>query len=695
MEVLSRMPTIPNTISRLALVLAAFAALATTAIRTHAQTASWTSAGNMATARAGHTATLLQDGTVLVAGGNSVSYTITDTAEIYDPNSNTWTATGSMSTPRWGHSATLLPNGKVLVAGGYNGPLMNSAEIYDPVSRTWSSTGSMNTARSGHSATLLPNGMVLVAGGCCGTFPSELTSSELWNPATGAWTASGNMVAAHSGQTAALLSDGTVMAAAGAFAEMAGSMAGTTAVDQYQPFTGMWTAAASLSQGRAAFAGGLLAGDHMIVAGGISGGCCVGIGAMTSTEMYDPSTHTWLVMPSMANARSGLAGAAIANGTEFLVAGGGSLYMTSATAEVFDLTSQTWSTTASMSQTRLTFTMTTLADGTVLAVGGALYGGTPFTSAERYHPGAPPQTVSIAIASSASGAAVSVSGTGCSGGSYSVPASLTWIVGSSCTVSVTPPPGSTFASWSDGSTANPRTFVAPASAATYSFTMNAAPGPASIVASGGTPRNTPAGQPFASPLMATVRDASGNPVSGVVVTFTAPGSGASGSFAGGVKTAVTNAAGVATSAVFTANSKVGSYSVTAKVPGVSAAASFALTNTGGAPASIRVNDGNSQSATINTAFSDPLSVTVKDAGGNPVGGVLVTFTAPASGASGSFAGGANTAMTNSSGVATSATFTANGTAGSYTVAASVAGVSRTANFSLTNKSTGGGRHHGN
>ena len=222
-----------------------------------------------------------------------------------------------------------------------------------------------------------------------------------------------------------------------------------------------------------------------------------------------------------------------------------------------------------------------------------------------------------------------------------------------------------------------------ASPANFSLTNLGNP-PASVTAAAGTPQSATINTAFTVQLQATVKDSSNNPVSGVTVTFAAPGSGASGAFAGGVNTATTNASGVATAAVFTANSTAGSYTVTASVSGVASPANFTLTNLAGAAASIAATAGTPQSATIGTAYATPFQASVNDAGGNPVSGVTVTFTAPGSGASGAFAGGVNTATTNASGVATAAVFTANNTAGAYTLTASVAGVASPANFSLTN-----------
>ena len=130
---------------------------------------SWRVTHSLNTARWLHTATLLQNGMVLVAGGfDRTGITATASAELYDPASRTWTLTGRLNIARVYHTATLLQNGMVLVAGGFDihGNASASAELYNPATATWTATGSLNTARLEHTVTLLQNGRnVLVAGG--------------------------------------------------------------------------------------------------------------------------------------------------------------------------------------------------------------------------------------------------------------------------------------------------------------------------------------------------------------------------------------------------------------------------------------------------------------------------------------------------------------------------------------------------
>jgi hypothetical protein len=142
----------------------------------------------MVEARSWHAATLLPDGTVLVAGGQGstgsgggeVGFLIAS-AELYDPDTGTWTATGSMIEARLDHRATRLSDGRVLVTGGG----LASAEVYDPDSGTWSATASMIEGREGHTATLLSAGTVLVVGGYAIDASGTLTSAELYDPGSG------------------------------------------------------------------------------------------------------------------------------------------------------------------------------------------------------------------------------------------------------------------------------------------------------------------------------------------------------------------------------------------------------------------------------------------------------------------------------------------------------------------------------
>lgn len=170
-----------------------------------------------ATGRYSHTATLLapSDGRVLVAGGFANSATgagtVLDTAELYSPTGSAVVATGTLATGRYLHSATLLGNGQVLVAGGIDatGHEVNTAELFNPATGTWSQTGSLATARFGHIATLMPGpaGLVLVMGGSNASNPN-LSSAELYNPTTGTWIPTANLQTGRAVFSATLLTTG-------------------------------------------------------------------------------------------------------------------------------------------------------------------------------------------------------------------------------------------------------------------------------------------------------------------------------------------------------------------------------------------------------------------------------------------------------------------------------------------------------
>jgi len=209
----------------------------------------WSYPGSLAYARYGHTATLLPNGKVLAAGGSyfdSLTGTIILTsAEVFNPLTGTWSATSSLGTGRSGHTATLLTNGKVLVAGGQgtNGSMLAGAELYDPATGNWTLTGSLGTAQSGHTATLLPNGKVLVVGG---------TAAELYNPATGTWspTADGGVSGA-----ATLLPNGKVLIVGSATAELYDPATGTWSATSSPGISGTATL---LSNGKVLIAGGTM-----------------------------------------------------------------------------------------------------------------------------------------------------------------------------------------------------------------------------------------------------------------------------------------------------------------------------------------------------------------------------------------------------------------------------------------------------
>jgi hypothetical protein len=361
--------------------------LAVTTVTAHAQTGIFSVTGSMTAPRFQHTVTLLANGQVLATGGFSgpgFSAALAS-AELYNPTTGTFSATGSMSTGRLDHTATLLPNGQVLIAGGSQPPV--SAEIYDPTTGTFSATGSMITLRGSHTATLLPNGQVLIAGGSGNGSPFPLASAELYDPATGTFSATGSMTNSHTGARATLLSNGKVLVTGGQ-SSSSGPGPAVASAELYDPATGTFSPTGSMSTARFSHVAALLPNGQVLVAGG-SPNAPPSADPVASAELYDPATGTFSPTGSMSTARFSHAAALLPDG-QVLVAGGspGPQPFASplASAELYDPATGAFRATGSMTTPRsfLVQAMATLLlNRQVLVAGGVgLYG--QLASAELY-----------------------------------------------------------------------------------------------------------------------------------------------------------------------------------------------------------------------------------------------------------------------------------------------------------------------
>jgi hypothetical protein len=335
----------------------------------------WTyTTGHMNYAREEHTATLLGNGTVLIAGGSGSTGGAVGVAELYNPSTGTFTTTGTMATPRSRHTATLLGNGKVLLAGGLNnsGVYTASAELYDPATGHFTATGSLNQGREQHSAALLGSGKVLIAGGDQGN-TTGLRSSELYNPTTGTFAYTGNLVTGRVAQPSPpVLNDGTVLLVGSYFAIANGT------AEIYQPTTGTWSQVSAPINSGTTNATTTLLNTGKVLA------------VFNGAYLYDPATKAFtgtgtaysFSEPDLPPLTP------LTSGKVLLEGGGNSLCQgfphTDTCSYTYDPSSALWSKTGWLNQGRWAHTATRLQNGSVLAAGGRWSG--PLASAELYTP---------------------------------------------------------------------------------------------------------------------------------------------------------------------------------------------------------------------------------------------------------------------------------------------------------------------
>jgi Kelch motif/Galactose oxidase, central domain len=355
----------------------------------------WTATDWMGLARVEHSATLLNNGEVLVTGGadGATFYNTFTNAELYNAATGLWTNTGSMNTPRVAQTATLLTNGQVLVAGGddvANGfaAVTASAELYNPVTRIWTNTGSMNYARWFATATLLTNGMVLVTGGSP-AYAIATADTELYNPVTGIWTNTGSLITPRSLHTATLLKSGQVLVAGGY--DNNGDV--LASAELYNPVTGAWTNTGSMNSPRQEqTATSLPYGSRGIPSGAVlvAGGYDNNGNVLASAEIYNPATGTWTNTASMNYPRAAFTATWRFNllpyGTVFVTGGYSSNGEILATAEYFY--NGTWLMASPMDADRVYHTATLLPGNELLITGGNSSARPALPFSETYNEGA-------------------------------------------------------------------------------------------------------------------------------------------------------------------------------------------------------------------------------------------------------------------------------------------------------------------
>ena len=312
--------------------------------------------------RAAHSATLLPNGKVLIAGGfreEGTSEIAISSAEIYDPETNIFTATSDMNEPRNGHTATLLPDGQVLLAGGWNqSGRTSTAELYDPQTGTFEYTGSMMAARQGLTATLLQNGQVLIAGGDSARNTTQPVA-ELYDPGTGTFTPTGSLHTGRFGHTATLLSDGRVLLVGGT----SGNDNILASAEIYNPATGEFTPTSDGSMVRYKHTAVLLNDGNVLIVGGADRRDWNG--KYDSAEIYDVRTGTFRQISDMNQERFKLADAAVLLSDGNVLIGGGNRQL-----EIFDAQSQTFLPDGSLDDDYYFSVLTALNDGQVLITGG-------------------------------------------------------------------------------------------------------------------------------------------------------------------------------------------------------------------------------------------------------------------------------------------------------------------------------------
>jgi hypothetical protein len=313
----------------------------------------------MRVARAAHTATLLADGRVLIAGGFQVEGQSLASAELFDPATNRFAPAGELVTPRVGHAAIRLRDGRVLLAGGWDGRTRtNALEVFDPETGTFNAAGKLSTPLAEHTLTLLADGRVLIASGLSArNAPSDAVFA--FDPDTGRVTRIGALKTGRGGHTATLLRDGRLLIVGGT----GKSDAVLADAEVFDVQTGRTAEVIPLLAPRRKHAAALLADGRVMLIGGSDGRDWHG--QYDTTEIYDPTASRFIAGPRLNADRFKLADAvATLRDGSLIVAGG------DAQVERYDAQRNRVAPAATLDDAYFSATATALPDGRVLIAGG-------------------------------------------------------------------------------------------------------------------------------------------------------------------------------------------------------------------------------------------------------------------------------------------------------------------------------------
>ena len=268
-------------------------------------TALWTYAAPMMNTRERHTSNELPDGRIVIIGGNTENIyesIQTGSVEIYSPSTNTWTNGGPLQLARQNHTSTLLNDSLILVCGGFtaNG-CTSECEIYNVNTMTSTVATPMFQLRHDHAAILLPDGTVLIAGGRTGGSSSEyLAECEIYNPSTNSWTIAPPMPQTRIAALTALFSDSSILIAGGRKDDNDPA----EAADIYAPGAPIWTSVDTIMVPSAWQGGTVIPSDRLLMTGGIIGGEWAdpsGQSAVNTAtcEWYDKPNERWFFAPTM------------------------------------------------------------------------------------------------------------------------------------------------------------------------------------------------------------------------------------------------------------------------------------------------------------------------------------------------------------------------------------------------------------